>query len=422
MAVTKGSKKALAVSAEIFPMVKEYYQRAHEHKAQGKPVAWCGVAVPKELLWALGIYPLYPEHYSTVCAIRKTAVEFCNYAEMAGYSRELCGYARTITGLVLAGEKAKESAPFGGMPEPDFLFITSTVCDTRLKWFEELHGHAGWPIHYLDIPEKIYAKGERYAQEAVGYYHGQLQDLVSALESQLGVRYDPERLREVMEISWQTRELDLEILELRKAVPAPMSAADGFAVMFPRMYLAGTRQSLDFHRRMRDELQEKVERGIGVVQDERFRLQWSGIPFWFNMGLINYFEEFGGVVAIDVTYTNFTRSERRYTEEPLKELAYRCTAGGLGITSLVDTNLLAAREYQSDGAVLSFSSTCRPLYIAQLEVKNRLKEAYDIPSLMLESDMADERRYDPALVQVSLESFMEVLNERLSRRSQEKLR
>ncbi|MBI2875743.1 MAG: hypothetical protein HYY20_02550, partial [Candidatus Tectomicrobia bacterium] len=47
---------------------------------------------------------------------------------------------------------------------------------------------------------------------------------------------------------------------------------------------------------------------------------------------------------------------------------------------------------------------------------------YDIPSLMLESDMADERRYDPALVQASLESFMAVLNERLSRRAQERNR
>lgn len=414
MAETKGSKKALQVSGEIFPMVKEYYLKAHEHKAQGKPVAWCGVAVPKELLLALDIYAMYPEHYSTICAIRKTAVNFCDYAEAAGYSRELCGYARTITGMVLGGEKAREIAPFGGMPDPDFLFITSCVCDTRLKWFEELQGHSGWPIQYLDFPEKLLSRGEAYATEAMNYYYRQLENLLSNLARQLGVKYDEAKLKAVMDRSWELRELELEILELRKAAPAPMTAADGFAVMFPRMYLSGTEKAVDFHRRMRDELKAKVEKGLGVLQNERFRLLWSGIPFWFNMGLINLFEDFGGVVVIDVTYTNFFRSERRYAEEPLKELAYRCTIGGLGITSLVDTNLFAAKEYKVDGAVLSFSSTCRPLYIDQLEVRNQLKEVYDIPSLLLESDMADERRYDAALVQANVNAFMEVLDQRLS--------
>ncbi|MEK7335621.1 MAG: hypothetical protein AAB222_09900, partial [Candidatus Binatota bacterium] len=91
MTTTTPKKKgrALDSSYEAAVVLKEYWEGASRHRAEGRPVAWVSGNVPIELFWALGIYPVYPENYSAVCASIQRAQEFCETAEEKGYSIDL---------------------------------------------------------------------------------------------------------------------------------------------------------------------------------------------------------------------------------------------------------------------------------------------------------------------------------------------
>jgi len=143
---TKGSKKSLETARNAYKFIVEDYLQGHRHKQGGKPLVWSCAMVEKELFYAMGLHPYYPEQFAALCAVRrrdadpeaeKEAVRFARIAEQAGYSTDLCGYERVVTGYVINGDLS--DAPLDGMAPPDMLVTTSCICDVRLKWFTPVY-------------------------------------------------------------------------------------------------------------------------------------------------------------------------------------------------------------------------------------------------------------------------------------------
>ena len=446
---TAPSKKSVQTAREVWPYVKEDYAAAHEAKAQGKPVVWSCAVVPKELYWAMDVYPVFPEHFGVITgmmrrggtrdeSVEKESVRFSRLAESEGFANYLCGYARSSIGHVLSGDLS--DAPLGGLPKPDLIVSTSFVCDLRGKWLRYLAQKLAVPFFILDVPERgsdipldtpglrsallpffnRIKRGERNiffsppSDHENAYTEAQFRALAQFLEDVTGHKYDQDRLNEALDLSYRTNEVRMEILELRKAVPAPMGVADGLATMYPGMYNSGTQRAYDFYVRLRDELKERVAKGLGIVPDERFRLLWFGLAPWFNMSLFNYFEKYGGVFVYEPIY-NSTPFPPRTPEKPFRELAVRTlqhVGGGIGpgmIGQAVSTLVNAAHEYQCVGAVLFYLITCRPVVFPTVEIARVLQEDLGIPSVPIECDLIDERTYSEAQTLARFDAFAEQL-------------
>src|SRR3970040_1154051 len=97
----KKKGRALSSSYEAAIVLKDYWEGSARHRAEGLPFAWVSGTVHIEIFWALGIYPVYPENYSAVCASIQRAQEFFETAEEKGYSIDLCSYSRGNFGMVL---------------------------------------------------------------------------------------------------------------------------------------------------------------------------------------------------------------------------------------------------------------------------------------------------------------------------------
>ena len=69
-----------------------------------KKVAWVTSGAPIEILRALGFFLVYPENHAALCGARRKAEGLAVHAENAGYSRDLCSYARTDIGAALSGD------------------------------------------------------------------------------------------------------------------------------------------------------------------------------------------------------------------------------------------------------------------------------------------------------------------------------
>jgi benzoyl-CoA reductase/2-hydroxyglutaryl-CoA dehydratase subunit BcrC/BadD/HgdB len=416
------ARKHLKTTKEASQIIKQYYAEQQEKASkEGLPVAWCCIAAPRDIMQALDVQAFYPEQYASYLASRDCTTRFIQYAESAGYANELCGYARTIMGYIMDG--LPPDVPAGGMSRPDFFIITSAVCDNRVKWFEEMADMFDAPIYLLEFPEMppetrqgassgeevliMVQIGSKDAPHLMGYTVQQYQGLVRFLEEQTGKKLDPNKLEEIRARSRDVGKLRKEINEYRKAIPTPMGAADGYTAMFPGTYLPGTKISDEFYTKLREEVKYRLDNKIGIVPEEKFRLAWSGIPFWYNMGLINYFEDYGGVVVIDTQYgaagttinTSSPRQPKRW-----------------GINRTVASVVRAVIDYNLDGVILSYTPTCRALYINQLEMKNTLEEELDVPALLLESDMVDPSSYNEAEIMMKIDAFIEQVTEKAKHR------
>jgi len=405
-------KKHLKTTQEISSIVKGYYKEREEKGVQpGQKVAWCGVALP-----------YYPEQYGTVVATRGDPQRFISVAEEYGLSREMCGYARITIGYILEG--LPEDAPLGGMKRPDMLITTTAVCDTRVKWWEMMGELLDVPVYVMEAPEMppIGRKGahisggdmetagiqigRKDAPHTTGFAAQNYVGYIKFLEEVCGKPMDYKRLTEIQKSSGKVAKIRREINEYRKSIPAPMGSADAFAAMFPGMYMPGTSLADEFYTKLRAEVRERMQKKIGIVKDEKFRLVWSGIPFWYNMGLINYFEERGGVVVIDTAYGCAAMTSETPWRQPEK----------WGMNGMVASVVKAAVDYNCDGAILSYTPTCRALYINQQEIQNTLMEELGVPSLLLESDMVDAASCNEAQAMARIDAFIEVVEEKAKKR------
>ncbi len=417
-------KKHLKTTREVSQIVKDYYaERAEKTKDSDQLVAWCGIAVPKQPLQAMDILAYYPEQYGTVVATRGDPHRFLNRAHDFGLSREICGYARITIGYILEGLPG--DAPLGGMKKPDMLITTTTVCDTRVKWWEMMGELLDVPVYVLEYPDmppigrkgaKITAAqmetagvqiGRKDAPHTMGFAAQNYAGFMQFLEKQCGKPMDQKRFAEIQQSSGKVSHIRREINEYRKAIPTPMGAGDAFAAMFPGTYMPGTPVADEFYSKLRAEVRERMDKKIGIVPNEEFRLVWSGIPFWYNLGLINYFEEKGGVVVIDTAYGCAAETSGNPLRDPQK----------WGMNGMVAAVLKATVDYNCDGAILSYTPTCRALYINQLETQNALREELDAPSLLLESDMVDPASFNEAQTMNRIDAFIEVVKEKAKKRN-----
>lgn len=416
-------RKHLETTQEASQIIKQYYAEQQEKASkEGLPVAWCCIAAPREIMQAMDVQAFYPEQYASYLASRDCTTRFIQHAEAAGYANELCGYSRAILGYIMDG--LPPDVPAGGMSRPDFLVITSVVCDNRVKWFEEMADMFHAPLYLMEVPEMppetsqgassgeevliMVQIGRRDAPHLYEYMGKQYQGLVRFLEEQTGGKLDRDKLREISARSREVGKLRREINEYRKAIPTPMGAADGYTAMFPGTYLPGTKIADEFYAKLREEVKYRLDNKIGIVPEERFRLAWSGIPFWYNMGLPNYFEEYGGVVVIDTQYG--AAGQTINTSSPRQPKRW-------GMNYMVASVMRAVVDYNIDGVVLSYTPTCRALYINQMEIKNTLEEELGVPAILLESDMVAPSSYNEAETMMRIDAFIELVMERAKHRN-----
>ncbi|MBS4023934.1 MAG: 2-hydroxyacyl-CoA dehydratase [Dethiobacter sp.] len=415
-------------------MLPKFYMRAQNRKDSGGPLAWCMAGIPPELLQVFDLNAEWPENFSTMCAARLVAPGFIEIAEAEGYSGELCSYLTNTMGYCKRtldlSAPPPESPLEGGMGVPTMLLGSGYGCDPRWKWFQAI------ATRYFDVPIfstdpmsppfDIDVNDPRVAEHYTQQYSADINAQIAFLEKHTGKIFDPDRFRTIMANSQKAIKIWHEILDMRKAKPCPMGAGDYFSAIIPQMYMLGEEETINYYQAIHDEVKKRVENGIGVIANEKYRLFWTGLPPWFNLGLFNYLESLGAVVVIEASYYCGPMEEVNL-DDPLEGLVQRiwkktcwrhsrrteaapevCNHGVFGpLGSLGLLNWV--KEYDLDGALMHRNRSCRATSLGQVHYSNVLNEV-GIPTLILESDMADPRAWSDSRIKAQVEAFLEVID------------
>lgn len=402
MGLQRKKSHVLQTTKKIGELIMAYFSKASDAKAQGKPVAWITVFTPVELLHALDIYPIAPEHFGAMCSARGFILDYLEEAERGGYSENLCSYSRCSLGYVLSGMK-------GIMPPPDILITFRNSCDVYVKWWQSLHMHLGTPLFVGEAPYVLTL--DDLDNYVLDYVVKQLEQLVEMAEEKFGLKFDMEKLVEVVKLSDKASELWLETLELRRFRPCPLGGRDSASDIFPLVVMQGTNEAVKFYEELLREVKEKVSREEGVIENERFRLLFDGIWLWHAFDLIKYFEGKGAVFVYE-PYSE-AWAYRLDASKPLESIARKILAMGLNvdIDLRIERFLESIKEFQIDGAVLFSNRSCKTWSTPQLVTADILNKKFNVPYLLFEADMADPRQYAEAQIKNRIDAFLEVLGE-----------
>lgn len=393
----------LKCSPHLKELISRHYLKGRYADRRGK-VAWVTSGAPLEFLTALGYYILYPENHAALCGIRRKAEGLCSKAEDAGFSRDICSYARTDFGSLLCGE-----TPVGRLPRPDLLLCCTNICQTVLYWYQVLADHFKVPLVLIDTPF-LYDQAPDHAVEYVGR---QIASGIEVAEKVAGKSLDQKRLREVAQNSSDACMLWMQVLESCKARPAPITAFEEFIHMAPIVEMRGHAYTVNYYKTMLAEIRERVSSGQGALIDERKRVLWDNLPIWHQMKKLGDRLASHGVALVASTYTNAwgELAPMMDPDRPL-ETAARVYLHPILNRSTADklmTMRALIEEYQVDGVILHSDRSCKPYSIGQMSHSAALAADPGVPSLLLEADHNDPRAYSSEQADGRLEAFVEML-------------
>jgi benzoyl-CoA reductase/2-hydroxyglutaryl-CoA dehydratase subunit BcrC/BadD/HgdB len=406
--MTTVDRRLKATSGFYRNYVKKSYEEAHRAKTEKRPVAWVSSTFPVETLQAMDIVPVWPENYASVCAARQVSVELCELAEREGFSRDLCSYSRCVLGSIFGHEK---ELPEGGLPKPDLLVVTTSACDTHMKWFQVASRIYKAPFFVLDTPYNIGGgDSDNIDKEHIEYYKTQLNELFIFLEKQTGTSLDKYKLSQTLALSNWTSKLWTEIQDLRKNIPCPMDARDAFSAVYFMLSTPGSQAAVDFYTQLRDELRERVKDGIGAVENERFRLVWDNLPLWYNLKIFEYLNSLGAVVVAEVFSHTWTGSLD--SENPYESLArkYLPNMANSTIQRRVNIILNLVQDFHVNGVILPTNWGCRMMSIGETIVRDTVYKKLGVQSLIIDIDSSDPRVAGEAQVKERLATFLETLS------------
>lgn len=188
MTTSTSARKSLQTTLEVPVLRRKYYAQTQADSTANRKVAWCSNNIPGEILDAAGVTAVFLENYATVIASKRLGSAFCAAGEKAGFSQDVCGYARMLMGYVLAKNEAPE-APYGGLAKPDFLLVNAYSCDSRMGWFAAMSRALNLPLH---VHDGLYQPdGGNDSPAAVAYAEREIRSLISFLEKQTGNAFNP---------------------------------------------------------------------------------------------------------------------------------------------------------------------------------------------------------------------------------------
>jgi bcr-type benzoyl-CoA reductase subunit B len=369
-----------------------------------KPIAWLTSGAPVEFVYAMGAMPVYPENYAAMCAAGHQSVALMEAAEAAGFSQDICAYARTDIGQDLV-----RGGPAGGLPAPDFLVCSTNICKTVIKWYEVVARKYQVPLFVVDTP----FLHDGLTAELVAYVVAQFRQLERFLEGILKKPFERDRLVEAIRLSRKASGLWKQTLELGRTVPTPFTCLDAFIHIAPIVTLRGTPACVDYYQLLYEEVSARAEKKIGSVPNERYRVLWDNLPIWFKMRPLEKFFEDRRCALVAATYANswagledFAGIRPADAHEALA-VSYLNIYINFGFEQRIRYLARLIEEFGLTGFIMHSNRSCKPYSVGMYRLKEELARLTGKPGVVIEADQNDPRVFADVQVESRLETFIE---------------
>ncbi len=409
------TRKKFKTAGAMREFMSDYYLGLdHASKTGDRLVAWCTSVGPAEILRGMGFLVYFPETHSAMLGSTRTAMDYIPHANALGYSPEICSYLTADVGAYVRGFTPLTRA-FGikSIPKADVLVFNTNQCRDVQDWFAWYAREFDAPLLGVHTPRGVGEVTESHIQSIAN----QMEDLVEPLEEISGAGFDMDRFRQAVALSRECSDLWKQVLDTAMAKPSPLTFFDGTTLMGPAVVGRGTQEAVKYYKLLLEELQERVETGIGAVDGERFRIYWEGMPIWGRLRA--HSELFASLSAcvLASTYCNSWIFSDLDPEDPFVSMARAYTKLFIVRSDEVKEQYIKEMQEQFavDGVVYHNARTCPNNSNSNYGMPKRLTGGSGIPSLVIDGDLNDLRCLSDEQTNTNVEAFIEQLEEAGSR-------
>lgn len=409
MSTTAPERKDFAANKRLREIIGAYFAELGRGPAEGKKTAWCTSVGPAELLWSMGFNVFFPENHAAMIGAARMAAEVIPLANAKGFSPDVCSYLTSDIGAYLKGASPLQKMGLSGPPKPDVLVFNTNQCRDVKDWFQFYAREWNVPCLGIHTPRAIGAVDRALIQ----FVAHETAELVQPLEEVAGVKFDVDRLREVVRISHRTTERWKAVLDMGARVPAPLTFFDGTIQMAPAVVMRGLPEAADYYDLLLSELEQRVRDGVAAVEGERFRLYWEGMPIWGKLSALSSQLLSLRAAVVASTYCNSWVFEALDPNDPFTSMAEAYSS--IFICRSDDQKERYVEEmiarYRVDGVIYHDAKTCPNNSNCRYGLAQRIMDRTGKPFLVINGDLNDMRLYSEEQTRTNLEAFVEQLDQ-----------
>ncbi len=396
--------QGLSAKDAIKKIQAEYIEDALKANEDGRKVAWVTSIAPRELLEAMDVVTVYPENHAAAIAAKKGSMEMLEVAEAHGYSNDICSYARVNLGYVEAGDSAA-----GKLPKPDMLMCCNNICNTVTKWYEILARRLDIPLIMIDLP---FSYNPAPDEHAVKYIVGQFEHAKQQLAEICGKPFNEERFLESQRLSNEAASLWRDVMNMGKAKPSPLNGLDMFNYMAQIVCSRGSQVAVDFFTLLKNELQEKKDRGEGYIQNEKYRILWDGIPFWFNLRIMSRTLKEKDACMVASTYPDNWAVNYEVGNLESMAKAYMGNFTNREFGYRYKNMLRLIEEFEVDGVLMHCNRSCKNQDFAMNALAKEVTKAVGTPVVLVDGDQDDPRAFSEAQYETRVQALFEIIEQK----------
>lgn len=364
-------------------------------------VAWNGTLFPSEICYLFDIIPI-PLPVLAAIDNRNAQQNLLAAAREEGVDRANCTILSAVLGRM---DRA---------PAPDFIFHTTGSCDYyrqhMLRVIDLAADKFGIDperhVCSVDLPTYTFE-----AEAGIRFLAEQFRDAVSKIESALGVRHDPLKLRSILQHVNQARHYHVLTEDLRARSPA---LARGSELLKRSVLYAsgwGSPEFVEVARAYYEELSERAQslqpgRTPLFHLGEKHRILWVYLWDYNDSSLFAYLEDDldCAIVAEELNHIHWPPMD---LDKPFESIARRVVQPINHLNSRMAYLMEMAEKYRVDGIIL-FAHFFGHCPLASESLQNLLRKS-GYPTLFLEGDCLDETRR-PSSTLTKVQAFVEQLN------------
>ncbi len=402
------SRKTLACTAEATAFQKAFGQELKRKVVdEGEPFVIAQADTPHEIFHAMDIPVIANQWWSAYISAKQLSARYFDAMAEAGYPANSCKYCSLGLACTLANDPA--SAPWGGLPSPTVL-VARLTCDCIQHVFAQWAQAMGTDFFPMEAPAWEHKEVDWYTrsnsewedvfqEDRIALMMRETEDLIALLERKTGRTFDPAKLSRLMDrINEQEQYLWEAAQAIGEARPCPVSIAEQMPnTMIPQWH-RGSDWAVEHARKFRDEVRDRVTKGLGASSNEKLRLMWIGAGVWHDPGFYQSLEETMGAVFVWSMYLPFAGPQyiREVKGRPMEALASRiCSINEvLHLPPWMNGWMVSEAERCGiDAAVMLLPPDNRLSQSGNKLTALALEEA-GVPVLMIDADMVDAKNWD----------------------------
>jgi benzoyl-CoA reductase/2-hydroxyglutaryl-CoA dehydratase subunit BcrC/BadD/HgdB len=373
---------------------------------------------PSEIFVTMDIALCYPETHAAGIGAKKGALDMLEVTENKGYSVDLCSYARiNLAYMELLKEKALTgrtpdklaNCPGADIPLPDMVVTTNNICNTLLKWYENLAYELKIPCIIIDVPYNhtmpVQPHNKKYIAEQIKF-------AIKQLEQITGQKFNWDKFKAVQEQTQRSVKQWLRIAGEGSYLPSPLNGFD----LLNFMALIVCARSLECAEKTFAKFVDELEANRAISKypfgdNEKVRLVWEGIAVWPHLAHTFKTLKNSGMLMTGSTYPNVW--QLNYDVGDLESIGEKYSNVYTNTCLEHRAKILGdvAELGKCDGLILHQNRSCKLMCFLNMACGDLVQQRLGIPYVSFDGDQTDPRNFAPAQYDTRMQSLAEMVQQ-----------